>query len=235
MPDLPLHWRSFLVPKDGHALTECEDAVAGDLKPGRFAIADGAAESYASGDWARRLVAAFTKTGPIDNWLVAPRKAWNREASGSASSWYAEEKLIGGGHATFLGISIQVVDGDPSWQAIAVGDACLFLMSRGALVSSFPLQHSSEFSATPAFVTSHKTEPEWKKQRGLLCPGDTLLLATDALSKCLFESAESGSFAGRGLVDMTDVDFAFWVAAARSTGKLRNDDVALGVIELKES
>src|SRR5262245_13635898 len=76
MPDLPLHWRSFLVPKDGHALAECEDAIAGDPKLGRFAIADGAAESYASGDWARRLVDAFTKNGPIGNWLAGPRKGW---------------------------------------------------------------------------------------------------------------------------------------------------------------
>src|SRR4051794_22657947 len=105
MPDLPLHWRSFLVPKDGHAPDECEDAISGDVSTGRFAVADGAAESYASGDLARRLVNAFTKTGPVKNWLAVPRKAWNREAAGTANSWYAEEKLVAGGHATFLGVT----------------------------------------------------------------------------------------------------------------------------------
>ena len=81
-------------------------------------------------------------------------------------------------------------------------------------------------------VASHKTVPNWKEQRGLLCPGDTLLLATDALAKCLFQSAESGSFAGGELIDLQADEFGFWVAAARATGSLRNDDVALGVIEV---
>jgi hypothetical protein len=234
MPELPLLWKSFLVPKDGHALAECEDAIAGDPKLGRFAIADGAAESYASGDWARRLVDAFTKNGPIGNWLAGPRNGWKHEAAGLASSWYAEEKFVGGAHATFLGITIEIAEGDPWWSAIAAGDACLFLMSRGAILSAFPVQHSSEFTGSPAFVTSNKTESPWKEQRGLLCPGDTLLLATDALAKCLLESAEASEFAGQDLIDMTEDDFALWVAAQRASGKLRNDDVAFGVIELKE-
>ena len=234
MPDLSLHWRSFLVPKDGHALDECEDAIAGNVDACRFAIADGAAESYASGDWARRLVAAFAATGPIDNWMSGPRKAWQREAINSASSWYAEEKLSGGGHATFLGVSILVENGDAEWSAIAAGDACLFLVSRGALLNTFPLQHSTEFSATPALVASNGAVPAWKEHRAALCPGDTLLLATDALAKCLFESAEAGAFAGRDLIDMSDDDFSLWVAATRAAGRMKNDDVAMGIIVSSE-
>src|SRR5262245_25214850 len=152
MPDLTLDWRSFLVPKDGHALDECEDAVAGDKSARRFAVADGAAESYASGDWARRLVEAYMATGPENNWLAAPRKAWRRETAGSALSWYAEEKATGGGHATFLGVSIVEENGDPTWEAIAIGDACLFVMSRGTLLSTFPMQHSDDFNSTPTLV-----------------------------------------------------------------------------------
>lgn len=235
MSNVPLKWRAFLVPKDGYAPEECEDAIAGDPAAGRFAIADGAAESYASGDWAQRLVEAFTTGGPIENWLAAPRKAWQRDASGTANSWYAEEKLIGGGHATFLGVCIQMVDGEPHWEAIAAGDACLFLVSHGALLSSFPLQHSSEFSFSPTFVTSHKVDPAWQQRRGQVCPDDTLLLATDALAKCLFESAEAGAFAGTDLIGMDEDDFALWVTVSRAAGKLRNDDVALGIIEFKES
>ncbi len=182
-------------------------------------------------DWCMRSRSpGRSKTG---SW---PRgRRGSREAAGLASSWYAEEKLIGGGHATFLGVSIKDLDGDPSWEAIAAGDACLFMLSHGAFLSSFPLQHSSAFTGSPAFVTSHKLEPDWKRQDGLLCPGDTFLLATDALSKCLFESAEAGAFVGRDLIDMTPDDFSLWVTVARASGKLRNDDVALGVIEFKET
>jgi hypothetical protein len=231
MPTQPFEWHSFLIPKEGHAPDECEDAVAGDPKAGRFAIADGASESYASGDWARRLVDAFVASGPTENWLAAPRRAWLREATGSEQlSWYAEEKISHGGHATFLGVTVRVQDGDASWEAIAVGDACLFVISHGALLSSFPILHSSQFSATPMLVTSQVATPTWTQQRGLMCPGDILLLATDALARCLLESAESDVFAGNDLIDMSNDDFALWVAAARSTGKLRNDDVAMGVV-----
>jgi hypothetical protein len=230
MPEFTLDWRSFLVPKDGHALDECEDAIAGDESACRFAVADGAAESYASGDWARRLVEAYTTTGPVDNWLAAPQKAWRRETTGSALSWYAEEKATSGGHATFLGISIVDDNGDLTWEAIAAGDACLFVMSRGVLLSTFPLQHSDDFNTTPTLVNSLNSEPNWKSQRGLICPGDVLLMATDALAKCLFESAEAGAFVGRDLLDMHDDDFSLWVAVNRASGRLKNDDVALGVI-----
>src|SRR5829696_7044340 len=76
MPELSLCWRHFLVPKSGHAAEECEDAIAGDPSAGRFAVADGASESYAAGHWARLLVDAFVTTGPAGDWLKDPREAW---------------------------------------------------------------------------------------------------------------------------------------------------------------
>ena len=119
MPQLSLHWRSFLVPKDGNAEDECEDAIAGDPASGRFAIADGASESYASGDWARLLVAAYVAKGPVENWLTAPQVAWKKQTVASAKSWYAEEKFTHGGHATFLGVTIQMDEDSVYREAIA--------------------------------------------------------------------------------------------------------------------
>ena len=46
----------------------------------------------------------------------------------------------------------------------------------------------------------------------------------------LFESAETGAFVGRDLVDMHEDDFSLWVAVNRASGRLKNDDVALGVV-----
>jgi hypothetical protein len=231
---LSLRWRSFLVPKDGHAEAECEDAVAGDPTIGRFAIADGASESYASGDWARLLVDAFIEHGPSEDWLNAPQTAWKEQAVGSAVSWYAEEKFTRGGHATFLGLSIQIDDDAATWEAIAVGDACLFVMSHAALLTSFPLNRSSEFSSTPVLVGSRGASPDWKRDRGTLQAGDVILIATDAVAQCLLESAESRTFIGPDLRGMEhEDDFALWVAASRAAGRLRNDDVALGVIEVR--
>jgi Protein phosphatase 2C len=233
MPEFGLRWRSFLVPKVGHAPDECEDAAAGDPDAGRFAVADGASESYAAGDWARLLVEAFVATGTAGDWLKAPREAWQQEAAGSAVSWYAEDKFARGGHATFLGVSVRLAEDGAEWEAVAVGDSCLLHLRNGNSVASFPLTQSAEFNGAPTLVNSRGGNPVWKTGRGMFRPGETLLLATDALAQHLLESTERGWFAGPALLGLEeDDDFAMWVAMAREAGQLRNDDVALGVIEL---
>jgi hypothetical protein len=231
MPE-SLHWRSFVVPKDGHAVNECEDAVAGDPDTGRFAISDGASESFAAGEWARMLVAAFVDRGPSRDWLTVPRAEWQKAVGGEAVSWYAEEKRVAGGHATFLGLTTRPVGDQFEWEAVAVGDACLFHVVGGACLSSFPIDRASDFTSVPTLISSQSGSPAWKVTRGILQPGETLLLATDALAQCLLTSADEGAFAGDGFLTMEeDDDFALWVAATRAAGRLRNDDVALGIVE----
>jgi hypothetical protein len=231
----PLHWRAFVVPKDGHTADECEDAVAGDPGVGRFAIADGASESFAAGDWARLLVAAFVEHGPDGDWLAGPRSAWSQAAAGQAVSWYAEEKLTAGGHATFLGLTIRRADGGVEWEAVAVGDACLFHVVAGACLSSFPLDRPADFNMSPVLLGSKSGPTVWKTARGILRPGEAILLATDALAHCLLTSADEGHFVGDGLLGMDeDDDFALWVAVQRADGRLRNDDVSMGIVEWVE-
>jgi Protein phosphatase 2C len=232
MSAAPLHWRSFLVPKDGHTSDECEDAVAGDAALGRFAVADGASESFAAGEWARLLVEAFVFKGPVKNWLVGPREDWSKAVSGQAMSWYAEEKLTVGGHATFLGVTTRTVDDVIEWGAVSVGDACLFHIVAGGCLSSFPLSRPSDFNTSPALVGSKAGTPAWKTTRGVLRPGEALLLTTDALAQCLLSTADDRAFAGPGLLCLEEIDdFALWVDAQRAEGKLKNDDVALGIVE----
>ena len=70
---------------------------------------------------------------------------------------------------------------------------------------------------------------------GTLLPGEQLLLTTDALAQLLLTTAEEGDFAGPALTELEDDDdFAFWAAMLRDQGRLRNDDVALGVVEVHE-
>jgi hypothetical protein len=234
MPEL-LHWRSFLVPKDGHAADECEDAVGGDPDAGRFAVADGASESFAAGEWARLLVEAFVGGGAAADWLAGPRARWQEAVGGGAVSWYAEEKRTAGGHATFLGLTTRPAGDAVEWEAVAVGDACLFHVVGGACLASFPLGRAADFNSSPTLISSRGGTPAWRATRGVLRPGEALLLATDALAQCLLASAEARAFAGAGLLTMDqDDDFALWVAVTRATGKLRNDDVALGIVEFVE-
>ena len=42
-----------------------------------------------------------------------------------------------------------------SWQAVAVGDSCLFVVRGGRLYSSFPLEDTAQFDNSPALVCSN--------------------------------------------------------------------------------
>ena len=63
--DFPLRWQAFRHWKQGNAAADYEDAGAGDVATGRFAVADGASEASFAATWARLLVETF---------LVSPGK-----------------------------------------------------------------------------------------------------------------------------------------------------------------
>ena len=57
-----------------------------------------------------------------------------------------------------LGLTIGVAPDDSrplSWQAVAVGDSCLFVVRGGRLYSSFPLEDTAQFDNSPALVCSN--------------------------------------------------------------------------------
>ena len=81
------------------------------------------------------------------------------------------------------------------WEALAVGDACLFHLAAGGCLSSFPVDRSTDFTASPTLISSRSGVPSWKTTRGTLRPGEAILLATDALAQCLLASAEESAFA----------------------------------------
>src|SRR5205085_10779692 len=101
------------VPKAGHRPDENEDAHA--AAGGRFAVADGASEGWASGPWARALAAAYAATPPdpdtFPGWLAAARATFESPATGD--SWYAEAKQAQGAFATLLGVTIEPAQSGP--------------------------------------------------------------------------------------------------------------------------
>src|SRR5262249_45203799 len=125
IPGLALRSRSFRLPKRGHALEECEDACACAPERGRFAVADGAAESAHAGPWARLLVEEFVRGGEaLASWansLPAMQARWASEVGDlpqpAALPWYLERKARQGAFATFLGLVVE----ESGWHALAVG------------------------------------------------------------------------------------------------------------------
>lgn len=242
MPAAPLRWRKFSLPKRGHRPDEYEDAAVGDGGRGRFAITDGATESAFAGDWARLLAEAFVREPAFerrwDDWLPAVRTRWLEAVGARELPWYLEEKLAQGAFATLLGLELSAASGGWDWRAMAVGDCCLFHVRGVETVSTFPMDDSAAFNASPELLGSRPTPaPKDHRARGKVRPGDRIVLATDALAQWLLRRDEQRRSAWPELLAMLqgiDADAAFkqMVDAAWETKELRIDDVTLLVVEL---
>jgi hypothetical protein len=235
---LDLSYTCFRLPRKGHAGDECQDAAAADPGRGRFAVADGATESAFAGVWARLLVEAFVASAAGAEgmpWLGAAQERWAasvRRAPGDPEPpWYLDTGLRQGAFATFLGV---VVDGD-GWQALAVGDSCLFQVRGEGLVEAFPVGRSHDFGPTPWLVGSRPAPAaaagaQGVRRRGGCRAGDRLWLMTDALSQWFLAEVEAGRRPWQAvdrLLSAGPAAFAGWVEDLRGLRRLRNDDVTL--------
>lgn len=249
-PDVALGYRAFRLPRQGYSLEECQDALAGDAERGRFAVADGAAESPYSSLWAQLLVDEFVcqseRLPSWANWLPSLQDRWsaactlrerNKRLGVTSVPWYLEEGLRQGAFATFLGLVIE----EQSWYATAVGDSCLFQVRQGELIRAFPVTRAADFSNGPWLVGSRTSPMEVPHKYGLQqlgdCrSGDRIWMMTDALAQWFLLQAESGGkpwwtlepLAKTAFDDLSAQHaFAAWIEGLRAARELRNDDVTL--------
>ncbi len=258
VPGIAIRCRAFRLPRQGYALEECQDASAGDAERGRFAIADGAAESPYSALWARLLVEEFVRQSERRpqwaNWLpslqqrwadqvsrpVDPR-LWNADSVDPGVPWYLEPGLLQGAFATFLGLVVE----DATWDALAVGDSCLFQVREDRLRRAFPIDRAADFSNAPWLVGSRTSPGEVPHKKGVVgrgdCqPRDQFWLMTDALAQWFLVQVEEGGkpwLALEPLLNAPTQDdaqkpFAAWIEDLRTARQLRNDDVALLAVML---
>jgi hypothetical protein len=238
--------RLLRVPKRDHSAEECEDAAAVDPGRGRFALADGAAESAQGGLWARLLCEAFVRQDdlqyPWPGWIVPLQRQWADAVSLPAGAeplpWFLEGRYRDGAFATFLGVTL---DG-PRWRALAVGDTCLFQVRAGKLEHAFPLTQSAQFSNNPWLIGSRAAPDGIPKRHavqegGDWAPGDRLFLMTDALARWFLTAVEAGGkpwMSLEHLLELPDPDLAFaaWVERLRGERHLRNDDTTLVAVGL---
>jgi hypothetical protein len=243
-----LRWRCFSLPREGNSPDEYEDALAGNPKTGRFAIADGASESSFAGLWAKLLVDGFVASGgrrTTLDWLTPLKQCWAREVDALALDWFAEEKRLTGAYATFLGVSFKKPQTGPQgrWKAVAVGDCCLIQIRDDRLLETFPLTAATEFDNRPVLlgsrsVLNNQVEP-WSRahqKSGRWRPGDCLFLMTDALAQWFLESAQAQgkpwNEIHRRLAEGDPIDaLATYVQQLRAANQMQNDDVTFGLIE----
>lgn len=245
------------LPKRGNKLSEYEDAFYPKETPHdrdgswRFAVSDGASESMLSGPWAEILVKSFCRSlvpvtkasaKAIIGRATMAYEAWlkgylrRREREGRPVQWYEEPGLNAGAFATLLGLSL--VAGAPGnglrWEAICVGDSCLFQVREDRLITSFAVKRSSDFSVRPVLISSKpaKNQVAFSKLKytsGTCLSGDRFYLMTDAIAAWFLREHERGEAPWSALEAS---DFEDLVSRLRREGLMRNDDVTVTSIRV---
>lgn len=228
------------VPKRGHAPAECEDQWSAAAQ--RFAVADGATEASYSRVWARILTDAFCQadangTADTDAWLDAARAEWRRCAdkiSARELPWFTREALRTGSFASLVGLSFPL-ETTGGWTAVSCGDACVFHVRDESLAAAIPIGDSRAFTNSPPLVPSVEAiaADHFAFATGTAQPGDAFYLITDALAQWFLAEHEHAGQPWAILDTLTTPEtFDAFVAEARASGALRNDDVALLSIAL---
>ena len=221
---------TFWLPRRGNNPEEYEDASAPDEAAGRYAVADGASEGCFTGLWAtaagratslprgrgmRPLAGfAFRRPGAMGRRRPRPETGLSRRATGceqgpSPPSWdvVLENSPLPLGEGPGG-------EGSHQWQAVAVGDACLFHTRTVLCSAPFPWTAPKHFSNRPQLVGSRMpAAAAVQRQRlwsdGCGQPGDRLWAMTDALAKWCLAEHEAGGDPWRELESLLDLPTRF--------------------------
>ena len=247
--------QAFSAPKLGNLEEEYEDAFWCQATPDKqgqdysFAVADGASEASFSGLWANMLVKTFgskyTNKASIIEALALLQNQWLNEVNTKPLPWYAEEKLRRGAFSSFLGLYINtknvIADGYVGWEAIAIGDSCLYQIRNDDLIVCFPINHSNIFNNSPILISSNYDSNIDLNDNLLTLSGtcktdDSFYLLTDALACWFLQSYEQGEKPWKVLRDLDTIDeekpFVDFITDCRKSKSIRNDDVTLLRIDI---
>ena len=260
-----LLFRVYSESKAGNQSEENEDAYCYNEETKRLAISDGASDSFEPRLWSRALAESYVSKPPVVDmeemltWLKSPIDVWRAQITWEQLPWYGEEKARRGAFATLLGITFSslneispssredIADGDeysslPSvqWQAIAVGDSCLFHIRDGQAISRFPLLEISNFGTIPPLLSSRQdynrlSLKELRTDMGICQVGDMFILTTDALSEWIVGKLNADEQPWDQLISLSDrKKFLEFVEPLRQDKTMRNDDVTIVLVWVKE-
>lgn len=242
----------FTAPKPGNAPSQNEDKLLdawpeARTLPARIVLSDGASESAFARQWAEALAWAYLRSpepahrNPAE-WLPVPQKWWSRKVPWDRIPWHGKAKTEAGAHATLLGISVARTPDETGalpWQAVAVGDTCLFVQSDDG-TATFPLTAAEQFNNSPGLICSNPQgnpalESKVRRAQGVLRPGDLLAAATDALSQWILARIEAGDDPWDELLrNAAPQRRQEWLESQRAARKLRHDDIAFIAVQAQE-
>ncbi|MBF0556406.1 MAG: protein phosphatase 2C domain-containing protein [Nitrospirae bacterium] len=241
--------KAYGIQKNGNQPGDYADAYG--FNNNTLCIADGATESIFSKEFANMLVDSFISgAAPENSGLKQAMQAAIESSSAKWSEllltrtlpWYAEEKAAQGSHAAFTCVRLAPIAGQPSkkrlffqkiaykWEAAAVGDVCVFIVSDDCLIDAFPIDSSAEFDNSPCLISSLRgaDDAHIVTKSGELRQGDMVFLLSDALAEWFLRSREDGFSPWKTLSRIkSEAAFRLFIERLRETKQMKNDDATL--------
>ncbi|MDF5718134.1 MAG: hypothetical protein PUP93_30780 [Rhizonema sp. NSF051] len=245
-----------------------EDACYCKAEEGLAAIADGLSnDSTLTFYWADSLAKDFcqlNQSRPCNyirshriEWIKPLQNRWKKKylttlsksKKNNESIWvplstpHAIRKAKGA--ATFAGIQVLPADenGNGKWEAIAVGDSCIFQLRRTnnsvELKAKFPLEKSDDFSSRTGGITSRPETPivgDMNFTSGEYQIGDVFILGTDALSEWFLRNYENGDNQWEELLQIEeDSMFEAMICNLLQNNQIQFDDTTFCRMEINTS
>ena len=249
--------RSFSFAKAGNRPDENEDAIRYAIPqstgctdpPARLAVADGATEAAFSREWANILVDQFVDAEPmdmtglseeaLDRWLEPCREEWRAGLQRRDIPWHGRAKVKAGAMATFLGVNLRSSGAELWWDALAMGDCCLFIVRQGRLHTAFPVDDPGDFNNTPHLLCSNPDTAmgghQSLRRDGRFRKGDLFILATDAVACWALTQHRLEEDPWTTLAELCygpPEHRQPWVAERRADHSMRNDDATLLAVRI---
>ena len=244
----PLPPTSVKIAKMGNSPDYCEDDCRitypsrRDSKDcARFALTDGASESAFARDWAQILANNFVRRIPdlsedhsagLEEWLPACQDSWQKAVPWSRIPWHGEAKARAGALSTLLGLRFHRPGSSLNtlnWQAVGIGDSCLFLIRKEKLALSFPLNDAAQFNTTPPLLCSNplnnkNIRSSVQRVEGTCQAGDIFLMMTDALAEWFLRNHLQNKKPWKILLSLQKGQWSSWIEEQREAHAMRNDD-----------
>lgn len=199
--------------KAGESRDDYSDAFSPDptdlpMQSHVFAMADGTTQGMLNREWARFLVRSFLEVAAsrldlreaLLRTIDKSREHWEntrREYVAAKNSVLDENEYRWlfeyGSHATFIGLRF----GSDYWEAVAVGDTCVFVLDRVERCFAFPVEKASGFTDCPELISSLSDrnadiDQRIRHVRKSLAKRHRFYLMTDALAQWFLSNYEMG-------------------------------------------
>ncbi|MBE9168623.1 protein phosphatase 2C domain-containing protein [Pleurocapsales cyanobacterium LEGE 06147] len=242
---------AFSVPKIGEEQKNNQDRFESSSDGSLTALADGAGSSLYPSKWAEILVQSFCQDlgNPIariqrshQEWLKPAQEQWRQYYLAKLTNpnrkwWEVGSQIKDRGSATFIGLSLPTHPDSEAqkWQAVAIGDSCLFKLERNSEnLFAFPLNNSGDFKTTTQCFESLPEYSSFSPQfiEGYCNWGDTFLLASDALAHWLLTDYENQSQEWQKIFELKKIeDFRQAIDRLRQNNLIKNDDTTAVLIK----